>query len=84
MVALGTALLIQPLIFPSLGFIASSTLLFTVGSHALRGREWHATRSLKDMALGLVFSSLLYVIFSRGLGVSLPVFPLLTSLLSLS
>ncbi len=30
------------------------------------------TDSLKDMALGLVFSSLLYVIFSRGLGVSLP------------
>lgn len=78
-VVLGTALLIQPLMFPTLGFIASSTLLFTAGSHALRGRGWRAADSLKDMALGLVFSSLLYVIFSRGLGVSLPSFPLLTS-----
>jgi putative tricarboxylic transport membrane protein len=81
---LGAALLIQPLLFPTLGFIASSTLLFTVGSHALRGRGWRASDSLKDVALGLVFSSLLYLIFSRGLGVSLPSFSLLTSLFSLS
>ena len=83
-VILGTALLIQPLLFPALGFVASSTLLFTVGSHAIRGREWRARESLKDILLGVVFSSLLYVIFSRGLGVSLPSFSLLTSLLSRS
>ena len=71
-VILAAALLIQPLMFPTVGFVASSTLLFTVGSHALRGRGWRARDSLKDVMLGLVFSSLLYVIFSRGLGVSLP------------
>lgn len=69
---LAAALLIQPLMFPTVGFVASSTLLFSVGSHALRGRGWRASDSLKDVALGLVFSSLLYLIFSRGLGVSLP------------
>lgn len=66
------ALLIQPLLFPTLGFVASSTLVFTVGAHALRGRGWRAGDSLKDIAIGLVFSTLLFLIFSRGLGVSLP------------
>lgn len=82
-VILGAALLIQPLLFPTLGFIASSTLLFTVGSHALRGRGWRGRDGLKDLALGFVFSSLLYLIFSRALGVNLPSFSLLTSLFSL-
>jgi putative tricarboxylic transport membrane protein len=82
-VILGAALLIQPLLFPTFGFVPSSTLLFAVGSHALRGREWRASDSLKDVALGLAFSSLLDLIFSRGLGVSLPSFSLLTSLFSL-
>ena len=72
MVILGAALLIQPVMFSALGFIASSTLLFTVGSHALRGCGWRARDSLKDVAIGLVFSALLFLIFSRGLGVSLP------------
>ncbi|MDO8677997.1 MAG: tripartite tricarboxylate transporter substrate-binding protein [Acidobacteriota bacterium] len=71
-VILGAALLIQPLLFTAVGFVASSTLLFTVGSHALRGRGWRAGDSLKDIAIGLVFSSLLFLVFSRGLGVSLP------------
>ena len=69
---LAAALLIQPLMFPTAGFVASSTLLFTVGSHALRGRTWRAGDSLKDVAIGLVLSTLLYLVFSRGLGVSLP------------
>ena len=71
-VILSAALLIQPLMFPTVGFVASSTLLFMVGSHALRGRGWRARDSLKDVAIGLVFSALLFLIFSRGLGVSLP------------
>ena len=71
-VILGAALLIQPLLFTAVGFVASSTLLFTVGSHVLRGRGWRAGDSLKDIAIGLVFSSLLFLVFSRGLGVSLP------------
>jgi putative tricarboxylic transport membrane protein len=69
---LTAALLIQPVMFPAVGFVASSTLLFSVGSHALRGRGWRARDSVKDVALGLFLSSLLYLIFSRGLGVSLP------------
>jgi putative tricarboxylic transport membrane protein len=69
---LAAALLIQPLVFPTVGFVASSTLLFSVGSHALRGHGWRARDSVKDVALGLFLSSLLYLIFSRGLGVSLP------------
>ena len=69
---LGAALLIQPLVFPAVGFIASSTLLFAIGSYALRGRGWQTSAAIRDAALGVVFSSLLYLIFSRGLGVSLP------------
>ena len=83
-VILGAALLMQPLLYPAVGFIASATLLFTVGAHALRGREWRVRTVIKDVALGLVLSSLLYLTFSRGLGVSLPSFSLFTSDFSLS
>ena len=71
-VILGIALLIQPFLFPTVGFVASSTLLFAAGSHALRGRGWRTTDSIKDVTIGLVFSTVLYLIFSRGLGVALP------------
>jgi len=71
-VTLGAALLVQPLLFPVAGFIVSSTLVFAAGAHALRGRGWQPARSLTDVAMGLAFAGLLYVIFSRGLGVSLP------------
>ncbi len=72
---LGAALLIQPVLFLTLGFVLSSTLLFAVTANALRGRGWRLTTAMKDAAIGFAFSSLLYVIFSRGLGVSLPAFP---------
>jgi putative tricarboxylic transport membrane protein len=81
-VILGAALLIQPFLFPLLGFVLSSTLLFAITAHAMRGRAWQLTAAMKDVAIGLAFSALIYAIFSRGLGVSLPSFSLLTSLFS--
>ncbi len=72
---LGAALLIQPVLFPTVGFVVASTLLFAVTAHALREGGWQPTKAMKDLAIGLAFSSLLHLIFSRGLGVSLPPFP---------
>lgn len=80
---LGGALLVQPLIFSTIGFVLSSTFVFAVAGHALRGRGWRRAATLKDLTIGLAFSWLLYLVFSTGLGVSLPALPLLTSSFSL-
>ena len=71
-VMLGGALLIQPLLFSTIGFVLSSAFLFAIGGHALRGGGWSRAASLKDLVIGLAFSALLYLTFSAGLGVSLP------------
>jgi hypothetical protein len=74
--ALGAALLIQPFLFPTAGFVIASTLLFVVAANALRGGRLQAARVIGDVALGGVVAVVLYVAFSRGLGVQLPPFPL--------
>ena len=74
-VALAAALLIQPLVFPLAGFVVASTLLFAVASSALRGERPQAGRVMKDLAIGVAVSSILYLAFSRGLSVQLPPFP---------
>lgn len=66
------ALLILPIIFITAGFIAASTLLFTVVAAALRGHR-PSTRSIGfDLAVGAAFSIVLFLVFTRGLSVSLP------------
>ncbi|MEO8678649.1 MAG: tripartite tricarboxylate transporter substrate-binding protein [Vicinamibacterales bacterium] len=74
--ALGAALLIQPLLFPTAGFVIASTLLFVVAASALRGGRLQAARVIGDVALGGLVAAILYLAFSRGLGVQLPPFPL--------
>ncbi len=72
--AIVVSLAALPIVFVTLGFIAASTLLFAVTATALRGQR-PATRALMvDLAVGAVFSIVLFVTFTRGLGVSLPGF----------
>lgn len=74
-VMLGAALLMQPLLFPTVGFVLSATTLFAVTAHALRGQGWRPRAAVKDVAIGLAFAWVLYLAFSAGLGVSLPALP---------
>src|SRR5262245_2535774 len=78
-----SALLLLPLLFTRVGFVAASTLLFAVVAHALDApSSWTPSRRLAlNVALGLLFSAALFVIFSRGLGVLLPPTPGLRGLL---
>lgn len=73
--ALGAALLIQPVLFPTAGFVIASMLLFAATSAALRGERPRWAAVLRDLAIGAAVSGLLYLAFSRGLGVHLPSTP---------
>jgi putative tricarboxylic transport membrane protein len=66
------ALLAQPLIFPALGFVASSTILFAAIAFAMEARPFSASRMIRDLAIGLVFAGTLYLLFTRYLGGALP------------
>ena len=66
------ALLILPLIFITLGFIAASTLLFSIVAIALRGTRPSARSIVIDLAVGAAFAIVLFLMFTRGLSVSLP------------
>lgn len=73
---LGLALLLQPLLMITAGFIASSTITFTVTAASWRGQRPVMATMAKDVAVGGVFATVIYFVFSAGLGVSLPRFPL--------
>jgi putative tricarboxylic transport membrane protein len=73
--ALGVALLIQPVLFPAAGFVIASMLLFAATASALRGERPQWAGVLRDLAIGGAVSGLLYLAFSRGLGVHLPPVP---------
>ncbi len=69
---LAAALLAQPLIMITAGFVMSSTLLFMVTASAWRG-VWPAPPTLaKDGLVGGLFAGFIYLVFSAGLGVALP------------
>ena len=76
--ALAVILLAQPLVFPTAGFVVASTLLFASTAAAIRGERPRWAPVLRDLALGGVVAAVLYVAFSRGLGVQLPPLPFLT------
>ncbi len=61
-VFVGHALLLQPLGFP----VAAALLFFGVAA-SLGSRRW-----VRDAALAVVLATLVFVVFARGLGVSLP------------
>jgi hypothetical protein len=63
------ALVVLPMAFTQLGFVLASTLLFALTAAAMRGRP---TRLGVDLLIGLVFAAVMFVIFTRGLAVSLP------------
>ena len=70
--AITISLAILPATFALLGFIAAATLLFAVTSTALRAQRPTARRMTIDLATGAIFAVVLFVVFTRGLGVTLP------------
>jgi putative tricarboxylic transport membrane protein len=75
--AIVAALLVLPLTFVTAGFVASSTLLFAAAATALRGRPPSAHTVSVDLIVGGLFAMMLFIVFTRGLGVSLPGLPAL-------
>ena len=67
-----TALIVLPLIYVTAGFVASSTLLFTASASSLRGTRPSVRRIAVDVIVGAIFSIAVFIVFTRGLGVSLP------------
>ena len=78
---LGVALLMQPVLMLTGGFVLCSTLMFAVTASAWRGVRPSARTMAKDLAVGGVFALIVYGIFTIGLGVALPPFVLSHSLL---
>lgn len=72
LIAIVVGLAILPVIFVTIGFIAASTMLFAVAASTLRANHPSARSLMFDVTVGLVFSTILFVVFTRGLGVSLP------------
>ena len=64
---LALALLVYLLLIERAGFIIASATLFFMAAFAMGSR-----RLARDIAIGIVMSTVLYVVFSRGLGLSLP------------
>ena len=61
------ALLAYLLLIERAGFIIASATLFVAAAFAMGSR-----RLARDIAIGIVMATVLYLIFSRGLGLSLP------------
>lgn len=70
--ALIVSLIALPIVFVTVGFIAASLLLFAGTATALRAQRPTARLVMCDLAIGAAFSIILFVAFTRGLGVSLP------------
>jgi putative tricarboxylic transport membrane protein len=71
-VILVLALLVLPMVFVTIGFIAASTAMFVIASSVLRAAPLNIRNLTVDAFVGAAFSLLLFVAFTRGLGVSLP------------
>ena len=72
---LALALIAQAILIGIVGFIVSSTITFAIAATAIRGRTPLGRVVMKDALIGLVFAAVIFVIFSRGLGVALPGLP---------
>ena len=64
---LALALLGYLVLIERAGFIIASAVLFVMAAFAMGSR-----RLARDIAIGIVMSTALYLVFSRGLGLSLP------------
>ncbi len=69
---LGTALLLQPIVMLTTGFIVSSTITFAITAIAWRGVRPAPATLARDAVVGGVFATVIYVTFTAGLGVGLP------------
>ena len=72
--AIIAALLILPIVFVTAGFVVSSVLLFAIAATMLRAQPLSARSVGIDLIVGAVFSIALFLLFTRGLGVTLPGF----------
>ena len=71
LVVVSAALVAFAALLPLLGFIAASTVLFSGAAFAFRRKP--ARHALaRALAIALVFSTVVYLVFSRGLDLSLP------------
>lgn len=68
------ALLILPIVFVTIGFVAASVLMFIVVASTLRARPVTIRSIAIDLIVGVAFSIAIFVVFTRGLGVTLPGF----------
>lgn len=66
------ALLILPLAYRILGFAAASALLFAITAAAMRGTRPLMITTAIDLAVGAALAAVLFLLFTRGLGVMLP------------
>lgn len=66
-----TALVVLPFVFVTAGFVIASTVMFAAVATAMRGGV--GARALAaDVAVGALVAATLFLLFTRGLGVSLP------------
>ena len=72
LIAIVFALAMLPAVFVTIGFIAASTMLFAIVASTLRATRPSPRSLIVDVTVGVVFSTILFVVFTRGLGVSLP------------
>lgn len=63
------ALIAAPLLWPTLGFVLTSAIVFGATAGAIRA---DLKRFGFDVLIGVAFAAALFLIFTRGLGVSLP------------
>lgn len=61
------ALALHAMLFSSVGFIPASVGLFVVTARLLGSRRWQ-----RDVSIGVLGAALLYIVFTRGLGLALP------------
>jgi putative tricarboxylic transport membrane protein len=72
LIAIVFALAILPGVFVTIGFIAASTMLFAIAASALRATRLSSRSLIVDVTVGVILSTVLFIMFTRGLGVSLP------------
>ena len=70
-------LIVQLLLLETVGWIPATTLLFVAVTRAFGSR-----RLLTDAVIGLVLTSLAFVVFNYGLGLDLPVGTVLEDVLA--
>ena len=73
--AIIVTLLVLPVVFVTAGFVVSSTLLFAIAAASLRAHSLSARSIAVDLIVGGALSIALFLLFTRGLGVTLPGFP---------